>query len=358
MRPPKSRFRRTYQYEALMRYAKRLGFGDIHTKVDPQTGLHAIIAIHNVSRGPAIGGCRIFPYKTAGEAFKDVLRLAYMMTLKAAIADLSHGGAKAVIIKPEHIEDHDAFFSSFGDFVHEMNGRYITAIDVGTSTKDMDVIASRTPYVIGAAAIHSGHGDPATHTALGVFRGIQAAVAFQHQQDTLKGITVAIQGTGHVGFGLAKRLHDAGAHLIVCDTSTEHTQRCADTLNATVVDPADIYHVQCDVFAPCAMGGILTMETIEQLQTHIICGSANNQLAHAGYADRLKAKDILYVPDFIVNSGGLINAAMVYDYADEAMATKQIMKIYDTLLTLFERAATTNQTTTAVAQAMAWERLQ
>lgn len=347
----------THTLEALMRYARQLGFGDVHTKIDAKTGLHAIIAIHNTNRGPALGGTRFFEYQTAGMALKDVLRLSYMMTLKAAINNLPHGGGKSVIIKPKVIEDREALFRSFGDFIHEQNGRYIAAIDVGTQTADMDVIATRTPYVIGASSVHKWHGDPASHTALGVFRSIQAAVEFKLNKTSLNDLHVAIQGAGHVGYELAKLLHEQGARISICDPHQELTDRCVKEFQATTVAPDAIYDVDCDIFAPCAMGGILNLDTIQRLNCHIIVGSANNQLAHKKYALMLQEKNILYGPDFLVNSGGLINAAMVYDAANDALATEHIMAIYDTCLELFERAATENLPTTVVAEMTAIEKL-
>lgn len=347
----------THSFEALMRYAKQLGYGDVHTKLDTKTGLHAIIAIHSTYRGPALGGTRFYPYHTAGMALKDVLRLGYMMSLKAAINDLPHGGGKSVIIAPPKIKDRDALFCSFGDFVHEQNGRYIAAIDVGTSTQDMDVIATRTPYVIGASYIHKWHSDPATHTALGVFRSIQAAALFKLNKESLDGLHIAIQGAGHVGYALAQHLHKHNARMSICDPEQNLVERCVKEFNATAIDLNAIYDVDCDIFAPCAMGGVLNLETINRLKCPIIVGSANNQLAHKKYATVLHNKNILYAPDFLVNSGGLINAVMVYDADNEALATQRIMGIYDTCLELFERAAKEHLPTTTVAETIAIEKL-
>lgn len=347
----------THSYEALMRYAKLLGFGDVHIKLDAATGLHSIIAIHNTNRGPAIGGTRCYAYGTAGQALRDVLQLAYMMTLKAAISDLPHGGGKSVIIKPPQFKDRDALFRSFGDFVHEQNGRYIAAIDVGTETRDMDIIATRTPYVIGAASVHQGHGDPALHTALGVFRGIQASVKFKLDRDDLAGLHIAIQGAGHVGYALAKLLAEQNCRISITDPNNDAVKRCIDEFDASAVSLEEIYDVDCDIFSPCALGGILNLNTINRLRCSMVVGSANNQLAHRKYAQTLKDKDILYAPDFLVNSGGLINAALVYDSADEALATQHIMRLYDTTLQIFERAAIEQSTTTHIAEQIALEKI-
>ncbi len=351
--------REYHTHEALMRYAKMLGYGEIHTKIDRKTGLHAIVAIHNTDLGPAIGGCRLHTYGTTGPALKDVLRLAYMMTLKSAISNLPHGGAKAVLIKPKHIKDRKAYFRSFGDFVHQMNGSYITAIDVGTTTEDMDAIAERTPYVIGAAGLHEKEGDPAPHTAKGILRGIQAAIQFKYNKSDLNGIRVAIQGTGHCGGIVAELLAQQGAEITVSDINAEAVQRCLNKIGTQHhhVDPDKIYDVDCDVFAPCAMGGVINLDVINRLKAKIIAGSANNQLAHSKYSELLFKKGILYAPDFVINSGGLINAAMVYDYCDDVIADKQIDKLYDTLLSLFKRGKKESLPTTNVAELMAIEKL-
>jgi len=346
-----------HTHEALMRYARQLGFGEVHTKIDSKTGLHAIIAIHSNKLGPAIGGCRCHTYTSIGPALKDALRLAYMMTLKAAVSDLPHGGAKSVILKPAVIRDRKALFTSFGDFVHEMNGRYITAVDVGSTTEDMDTIASRTPYAIGAPQTHVGESDPSPHTARGVVRGIEAAVKFKWGRDNIEGLTIAMQGVGRVGYFLAKSLHDLGAKLVVCDAKESSSQRCADEFGAKVVDLEAIYDVDCDIFAPCALGGVLNLNTLNRIKAPIIAGSANNQLAHRKYGNLIQQKDILYAPDFVVNSGGLINAAMVYDYRDPRMADAKIDQLYSTLLQLFERSKREGRTTASIAESMALEKL-
>lgn len=350
--------KRYYRNEALMRYARLLGFGEIHTKVDTETGLHAIIAIHSTKLGPAIGGCRCYRYNAAGAALKDALRLAYMMTLKAAISDLPHGGAKSVILRPETIHDREAFFRSFGDFVHQMNGDYITAIDVGSSQQDMNTIAERTPYVIGTSHENTKDSDPSPHTARGVFRGIQAAVKFKMDKDNLDGVHVAIQGAGRVGYDLGKFLVEQGATLTVCDPNPDAVQAAVDNLGAKTVDIHDIYDVDCDIFAPCAMGGTINKDYMKRCKATIIAGSANNQLAHRKYGRILHERDILYAPDFMVNAGGLINAAMVYDFQDAELADQQIDKLYGNTLNLFERAAKENLSTTLVAEEIAREKIE
>ena len=353
----KSTPRNTYKYEALMRYAKILGFGDLHIKIDAETGLHAIIAIHNTQLGPAIGGTRLYKYSSTGPAMLDAMRLSYMMTLKAAVNRLPHGGGKAVLLMPRAIKDRNAYFRTYGDFVHELNGRYITAMDVGTTTEDMDVIAERTPYVIGATRTHKYEGDPSPYTALGVLRGIEAAVQFKLNRDDLNNTPVAIQGAGHVGAALCRLLSERGAKITICDKQTEAAELCASRWNATVVPPDEIYGVECDVFAPSAMGGVINFDTLSQLKAAIVAGSANNQLAHHKYGRILHQNGILYAPDFVINSGGLIQAAMTYDYQDEAIAIEKINNLYDTMLMLFERSARHDMPTDKIAEMIAKENI-
>lgn len=342
--------------DRLCRYADLLDFGDIHIKVDHATGLRAIVAIHNLKRGPAIGGCRFVPYATTDDALEDALRLAYMMSYKAAINNLPHGGAKAVLMKPKVIKNREAYFEAFGRFVEELGGRYITAVDSGTSPADMDIIARRTSFV--TCTTSSGiSGDPSPQTAFGVKRAIEAAVKFKLGKDNLKGIHVAIQGAGHVGYLLAKDLHADGARLTVSDVNAESLQRCVSEFGATVCSPEAIYDVEADVFAPCALGAVLNLETIRRLKVSIVAGSANNQLAHHHYGVALHERGILYAPDFLINAGGLIQVAVIYDRADKKAAHDQISNIYHTVTTIFERAKKENRATSEIAEAMALERL-
>ena len=349
--------KKSYQLDSIMRYAKMLRCHDIHTKIDLKSGLHAIVAVHNIDLGPAIGGCRFYHYDSVGNAYKDVLRLSYMMTLKAAISDLAHGGAKAVILAPKELDDRATLFRHFGDFVHELNGRYITACDVGTNTEDMDIIAQRTPYVIGAAGKHDFHTDPAPHTAKGVYLGIKAAVQFKLQRDTLEGVTVALQGAGNVAYHLAKQLVKDGALITACDPNTTALNRLVDEFGIASVAPDAIYDVTSDVFCPCALGSVINNQTLERIQTSIVAGSANNQLAHRKHALLLKQKNILYVPDFIINSGGLINAAMIYDFQNPAMADDKIDSLYDTLLHLFELSSQSPHSILHIAEKQAQAKL-
>lgn len=355
---PKNCSTRPHSYDALMRYARMLGFGEIHTKTDPESGLACIIAVHSNTLGPAIGGCRFIEYDAHASALKDVLRLASMMTIKAAVCGLPHGGAKAVILKPKTDFDREALFSAFGEFVHELNGRYITAIDVGSTMQDMDRIAQHTPFVINSIGQSADENDPSPHTAYGVLRSLQAAVQFSLGKDSLDGLHVAIQGAGHVGFPLARHLHALGARITICDPNTEATQRCKTECNATVVAPEAIYDVPCDVFAPCALGGTINLANLKRLQCSIVVGSANNQLAHRKYAQVMHERDILYAPDFVANAGGLIYAAMLYNFRDPTLADEKIDILYDTSLAIFERAKQSNQNTVTIAESIAMEHLQ
>lgn len=342
--------------DSLMRYAEFLGYGDIHTKIDEKTGLKAFIAIHNLTRGPAIGGCRMITYPGVNMAMEDVLRLGYMMSYKAAITNLPHGGAKAVILKPKVIKDRDAFFETFGEFVHGLGGRYITAVDSGTGPADMDIIARRTPYVTCTTALGGGS-DPSPLTALGVRRAIEAAVKFKLGRDSLEGIHVAIQGAGHVGYSLAKGLHEGGARLTVTDIDQKALQRCADEFGATICQPEDIYHIEADIFSPCALGSTLNLKTIKQLKTSIVAGAANNQLSHHHYGTLLHERGILYAPDFLINAGGLIHVAVIYDHGNIARSTEQIHNIYDIVMDIYQRSASENIPTNEIAFRIARERL-
>ncbi len=345
------------RYNTLIRYAKMLRFGEIHTKIDPTTGLHAIIAIHNTKLGPAIGGCRFYSYKAAELALKDVLRLSYGMTLKAAACGLPHGGAKAVILKPHGDFDRTALFRSFGDFVNELNGRYITAVDVGSTVEDMTTIFERTPFVIGAKGPGRVDEDPSPSTAKGVFRAIQAAIKFRWNRDDCNGIRVAIQGVGHVGYTLAKLLSAQGAKVTISDINQDNVQKCVKECGVSSVLPHEIENVECDIFSPCAMGGTVTLDLINRTHAKIIAGAANNQLAHHQNPHAMLARDIIYLPDFLINAGGLINAAMTYTYQDLSMVDKKVDHIYDVVLTMLERAKASGKTPAAVAEEMAFEKL-
>lgn len=341
--------------DSLMRYADFLGYGDIHTKIDKKTGLKALVAIHNLNRGPAIGGCRMIAYQTVGKALEDVLRLGHMMSYKAAINNLPHGGAKAVIIKPE-AANREALFEKFGEFVEELGGRYITAVDSGTNVEDMDIVARKTSFVIGTSKSGAA-GDPSPLTALGVRRAIEAAVKFKMGRDSLEGIQVAIQGAGHVGYSLSKELHQLGAKIIISDINPALVERCVREFGAAACHPDDIYSIKADVFSPCALGAILNVRTIKQLHVAIVAGSANNQLSHQHNGSLLHERGILYAPDFLINAGGLIQVSVLYDHGDLQKANEQIRNIYHTVYDIYERSKRENRATNAIAEEIARERL-
>jgi len=337
-----------------LEYALAHDFGDLHFKVDPKTGMKAIIAIHNTKLGPALGGCRFIEYPNTRTAILDAMRLARGMSFKAASVNLPLGGGKSVIIKPKGSFDRAEYMHQFGKFVNELNGRYITALDSGTMLSDMDIIAEHTDYV---ASLSKYNGDPSPYTAKGILRGIQAAVAFKLGKENLKGIHVAIQGLGHVGYLLAKQLHELGATLTVADISPAVADLAMTELGAEVVSTEQIHKIPCDVFAPCALGAIINDSTIAELQTTIIAGAANNQLAHTYHGKKLHDKGILFAVDYVINAGGLIFAASKYLNTPEPEVTEQIDSIYNHLMEIFKRSAEENLSTSEIADTLAQEKL-
>ncbi|MDP3559266.1 MAG: amino acid dehydrogenase [Legionellaceae bacterium] len=310
-------------------------FGDVHCLTDRNTGMRAIIAIHNTQLGPSLGGCRFIPYVNSNEALYDALRLARGMSYKAASVDLPLGGGKAVIMQPQTPYDREGYFHAFGKFVQSLNGRYITALDSGTTLQDMDIIGQHTSYV---ASLSSTQGDPSPSTAMGVFRGIQALVKHKLHKSSLKGLHVAIQGLGHVGFLLAQHLHEAGAKLTVADINPQLTQRAAQSFNAEIVPTNTIHRVACDVFSPCALGGIFNDDSIPELQAPILAGAANNQLAHRRHGYALLERGITYAVDYIINAGGLIFAASKYlQYSNQELDAR-VYALYDKVLKITELA--------------------
>lgn len=343
--------------DSLMRYARMLGYGEIHSVVDAATGLQGFVAIHNLKRGPAIGGCRMVSYETSAKAMEDAIRLGYMMSYKAAINNLPHGGAKAVLMKPAVMRDKEAYFGKFGEFVNGLGGRYITAVDSGTSTEVMDLIARETKFV--SCTSDSGvDSDPSPLTALGVRRGIEAGVKFKMGRDDLEGIHVSIQGTGNVGYYLAKELHALGAKMTVADINLKSVQRCVEEFGVNVVKPNDIYSVESDVFAPCALGSILSLDNINQLKCSVVAGSANNQLAHGHCGTVMHERGILYAPDFLINAGGLIQVAVIYGKGNESQWISQINDIYGEVTEIFDRSAAQDLATNLIAEQIARSRLE
>lgn len=342
----------TINMNNFLEYANEHAFGNLHFKVDPKTGLHAIIAIHNTKLGPSLGGCRFIEYSDTGSALYDVMRLARGMSYKSACAGLPLGGGKSVIIKPKKIDDKRAFFESFGDFVQSLGGRYITADDSGTGVEEMDIIHERTPYVASGSHLES---EPSPYTAYGVKYGIDAAVLFKLNKPSLEGIHVAIQGVGKVGYFLAENLVKAGARVTVADVNAAACEKAKRELNAEVASIHDIHKVACDVFAPCALGATLNDQTISEIQAPIVAGAANNQLARSIHGIKLFERGILYAPDYVVNAGGVIHCAYQYDSHMVQNREKQIERIYDTLLIIFERSAKEQVSTNQIADRLAEE---
>ena len=321
---------------------------------DAASGLKAIIAIHNTNRGPALGGCRMWPYAGEAEALTDVLRLARGMTYKSALADLPWGGGKAVIIGDPHADKSEALFLAMGRFVDGLGGRYVTAEDVGVSVEDVEVMARVTSHVAGTGS--AGAGDPSPSTAYGVLMGIRAAVAHKLGRDSLDGLRVAVQGVGHVGYHLCRYLAEAGAKLTVADIDREAIERVAAEFHARPVAPEAIYGVDGEVFAPCALGAVINDDTIARLKAPIVAGSANNQLAEPRHGAELMRRGVLYAPDYVINAGGVINISHEGPAYDKRAAVDHVAKIHDTLREIFGRADAEHLPTSEAADRLAEER--
>ena len=332
-------------------------YGQVHLALDKSTGLRAIIAIHDTRLGPSLGGCRFIHYDSDDDALIDALRLARGMTYKAALANLPHGGGKSVIMRPTRHFDRVALFRSFGKFVDDLRGHYITAEDSGTGLEDMEVIRSVTRWVTGVDPSHGGSGDPSPFTALGVRRGIEACVEKKLGRSNLKGVHVAVQGVGHVGYHLCRELHACGAQITVADVDPLKAERAHRELGARVVSLDAIFDVECDVFAPCALGSALNDDTIPRLKARIVAGAANNQLAVPHNGDDLNARGILYAPDYAINAGGLVNVAQEAVGYDEKLAREKTLRIYDTIAEIVQRSEKLKAPTHKVADMMVEERL-
>jgi len=329
---------------------ERTQLTELHFKTDASAQLDAIIAIHSTALGPALGGCRCIEYKSKSDAIKDATRLARSMSYKAALARVPQGGGKAVIIKPPRLRNRSALYQAFGRFLNELEGRYITAVDSGTTLEDMDQVHNVSPYVAGC---HDDGLDPSPMTALGVLAGIKASVKHRFDTESLQGLRVAIQGVGQVGYGLARLLQAEGAQLTISDIETEKVENHAGKLGAEFVSPEFIYNTPCDVFAPCGLGGILNDVTIPRLKCAIIAGAANNLLAEPRHGDDLHQVGILYAPDYVINAGGLIRVALGRGGASDEEINARTLRIKDTLLEIFALSATDDSPTNHVANRMA-----
>jgi leucine dehydrogenase len=303
---------------------------------DAASGLRAIIAVHSTARGPALGGCRMFPYASDEAALSDVLRLSRGMTFKAAMADLAFGGGKSVIIGDPRKDKSERLLLAMARFVDRLGGRYITAEDSGTSVPDMEVVRRGTKHVAGTAK--GGSGDPSPATAWGVFHGIQTTVKRRLGKAELAGLTVAVQGLGNVGWHLCQHLHEAGCHLVVTDVDAERVRRAEATFGADAVSPEAIFDAAADVFAPCALGAIVDDDTVRRLRVAAVAGSANNQLARPEHGRILAERGILYAPDYVINAGGIINIAYERPAYDRERAFAHVARIAQTLDEVFTRA--------------------
>jgi leucine dehydrogenase len=321
---------------------------------DQSAGYRGIIAIHSTTLGPALGGTRFWRYASDEEAFVDALRLARGMTYKNAVAGLNLGGGKAVLIGDNRTANREMIFRAHGRFVESLGGRYITAEDVGTSTADMDFVHMETDYVTGLAG---RSGDPSPVTAHGVFRSIQAAAKWCWDSDDLGARTVSVQGCGHVGYHLAKALHEAGAGLVVTDIDPERAKRVASEFGATAVAPDDIYSAQADIFAPCALGAVINDKTIPQLRVELVAGAANNQLQDERHGDELHRRGILYVPDYVANAGGVINVYSELAGWSSARAFRKADEIYETVLGVLSIAKQDGVPTHEAADRLAEQRI-
>jgi len=334
----------------------------VQASFDAATGLKTIIAVHSTARGPGAGGCRMWPYPTAAAALDDVLRLSRAMSYKNAMADIPLGGAKAVIIGDSRTDKTPALFEAFGRAVDQAGGRYWAAEDVGTSPADMAHARKSTRYIAGLDGHAAASGDPSPVTAEGVFRGIELCVK-RALGRPLEGVRVAIQGVGHVGGFLAERLHAAGAHLIVADVNAAVAQRLVETLGAQAVEPDAIFDARAEVFAPCALGGAVTTQTLDRLAAKVIAGGANNQLASPDVGRALHARGILYAPDYVINGGGIINVAgeiralEAGEGFDAAWVAGKLDRLILTLDEVFDRAVAEGRPTHEVADEMARARI-
>jgi leucine dehydrogenase len=298
---------------------------------DHASGLRAFISVHDTTLGPALGGVRMWSYVSEQQAFIDVNRLAKSMTYKSAVAGINVGGGKAVIIGDPQQDKSEALLRALGRFIDTFDGLYIAGEDVGTTVEDLGIVRQETPFVGGLSRDLGSSGNPAPYTALGVFLGMRACLEQQRGSADFHGVRIAVQGCGNVASSLCQHLHAAGAVLIVTDTLPERAQAIVQQYNARLVAPEAIYDVACDIYAPCALGGVLNDDTIPRLQCQIVAGSANNQCLTDDHGEALQERGILYAPDFVINAGGVINIAMELapEGYDEARALAKVHGIYE-----------------------------
>ncbi|CAM5203875.1 Leucine dehydrogenase OS=Ureibacillus acetophenoni OX=614649 GN=SAMN05877842_102103 PE=3 SV=1 [Ureibacillus acetophenoni] len=341
----------------IFKYMEKYDYEQLVFCQDQTSGLKAIIAIHDTTLGPALGGVRMWPYQTEEQAVEDALRLARGMTYKNAAAGLNLGGGKTVIIGDPFKDKNEEMFRALGRFIQGLNGRYITAEDVGTTVSDMDLIHEETNYVTGISPTFGSSGNPSPVTAYGVYLGMKASVKEAFGSDSLKDVKVAVQGLGNVAYALCEYLHNEGANLVVTDINKKAVERVVNDFGAIAVEPDEIYKQEVDVFSPCALGAIINDETIPQLKAKVIAGSANNQLKESRHGKILHEMGIVYAPDYVINAGGVINVAdELYGYnRDRAM--KRVETIYDSLTKIFAISNDQNIPTYLAANRLAEERI-
>jgi leucine dehydrogenase len=327
----------------------------VHFFDDPHSGLRTIIAVHSTALGPAAGGCRRWTYANDDMALTDVLRLSRGMTYKNAVAGLPFGGGKAVIMAAEKTPKSTQLFEAFGRVVQSLDGRYITAEDVGVSIDDMRIVRGETRFVSGLPQSgDSAGGDPSPWTALGVFQGIKAAAAARLDANSLQGIRVAVQGVGHVGQHLCRMLHEAGAELVIADVNNDNLRSVCESMPAELVSPQEILFSDVDVIAPCALGNVLNSETIPRIRAKIVAGAANNQLSMPEDGTRMAELGILYAPDYVINAGGIISVAHEYlGQSSEQQVRSEVSLIPVRLRDIFTEAAARELPTNALADDLA-----
>ena len=342
----------------IFKYLEKYDYEQLLFCQDKQSGLKAIIAIHDTTLGPALGGTRMWTYATEEEAIEDALRLSKGMTYKNAAAGLNLGGGKTVIIGDPRKDKNEEMFRAFGRYIQGLNGRYITAEDVGTTVEDMDLIHEETDFVTGISPAFGSSGNPSPVTAYGVYRGMKAAAKEAFGTDSLEGKVVAVQGVGNVAYNLCRHLHEEGAKLIVTDINKESVARAVESFGATAVNPDEIYGVQCDIYAPCALGAVINDQTINQIKAKVIAGAANNQLKEPVHGDQIHEKGIVYAPDYVINAGGVINVADELLGYNRERALKKVETVYDTIERVIEIAKRDNIPTYKAADRMAEERIE
>ncbi|WP_050615700.1 branched-chain amino acid dehydrogenase [Bacillus testis] len=341
----------------IFKYMEKYDYEQLLFCQDEQSGLKAIVAIHDTTLGPALGGTRMWSYKSEDEAIEDALRLAKGMTYKNAAAGLNLGGGKTVIIGDSRKDKNEEMFRAFGRFIQGLNGRYITAEDVGTTVADMDLIHEETDFVTGISPAFGSSGNPSPVTAYGVFRGMKAAAKEAFGSDSLEGKVIAIQGVGNVAYNLCKYLTEEGASIIVTDIHKDAVKRAVDDFGAKAVDPDEIYSIECDIYAPCALGAVINDETIPQLKAKVIAGAANNQLKDTRHGDLIHEMGILYAPDYVINAGGVINVAdELYGYNRER-AMKKVEGVYQNIEKVINIAKRDGVPTYVAADRMVEERI-